>query len=114
MAAYNVAAESLGIPHLSEADYQKLLPEILAVGANPGGYPFLPAIAGMRVVPAAWFAKFQPDYKFAYLLELKARQRWTEKLAPKPAASTTPTSSSPLPRTPCRSRPGCFAASTGR
>lgn len=94
MAAYNVAAESLGIPHLSEADYQKLLPEILAVGANPGGYPFLPAIAGMRVVPAAWFAKFQPDYKFAYLLELKARQRWTEKLAPKPAASTTPTSSS--------------------
>lgn len=94
MAAFNAAAETLGIPLLSEDDYRKLRPEIQAVNANPEGFPFLPAIEGMRVVPAAWFAKFQPDYKFAYLLELKARQRWTEKLAPKPAASTTPTSSS--------------------
>lgn len=93
-AAFNAAAETLGIPLLSEDDYRKLLLEIQAVNANPEGFPFLPAIEGMRVVPAAWFAKFQPDYSFTHLLERKARQRWTEKLPSKAATSTTPMSSS--------------------
>ncbi len=98
MAAYNQAAVSLGICPLSESDYLKLLPEIRSVISDPEGYPFLPAIQGMRIVPAAWFAKYQPNYRFTHLLEVKARKKWTEKL---PATSAAPQPDS----TPAAGRP---------
>jgi len=84
--AYNEVADARGIRLLSEEDFKKLLPEILAVLADPEGYPLRPAISGMLIVPSTWYAKFQPNYRFDYLLERKARKTWTEKLTAKSAA----------------------------
>jgi hypothetical protein len=88
MAAFNAVAAAKGIPLLSEEDFNKLLPEILAVIANPEGYPFGPAVQGMWVIPPSWFKKFQADYKFTFLLEKKSRKTWTEKVKPGSTAAT--------------------------
>lgn len=98
MAAYNAVAKARGIPLLSEVDFKKLLPEILATISDPEGYPLLPAIEGMLKVPAKWFAKNQPGYEFRFLLERKARKSWTEKLDQNSSATSASPRSTERPR----------------
>jgi len=98
MAAFNAVADARGISLLSEVDFKKLLPEILATISDPEGYPLLPAIEGMLKVPAKWFAKNQPGYKFDFLLEPKARKSWTEKLDQRPSATSASPRSMERPR----------------